>query len=64
MTYREVTVALREKGCYFVTQGKGSHEKWYSPLTGKRFPISNHGGKDIPNTTVKQIEKQSGVRLL
>lgn len=65
MTYREVTVALKESGCYFVTQAKGSHEKWYSPITGKRFPISYHsGGKEIPNPTVRKIEKQSGVRLL
>jgi mRNA interferase HicA len=65
MTYREIAVVLRENGCYIIRQGKGSHEIWYSPITDKKFPISNHGlGKEIPNTTVRKIEKQSGVRLL
>lgn len=65
MTYREITKKLKKKGCYFVTQGKGSHEKWYSPITGKGFPISNHGkGAEIPKPTVRMIQEQSGVRLL
>lgn len=33
--------ALRSAGCYFERQGKGDQEIWYSPHTGKRFPVDN-----------------------
>jgi len=35
----EVKEKLRQAGCHFVRQGKGDHEIWFSPLTGKRFPV-------------------------
>ena len=30
---------LRAAGCKAVRQGKGSHEIWHSPITGKNFPV-------------------------
>jgi len=30
---------LREAGCYFVRPGKGDHEIWFSPISGKNFPV-------------------------
>jgi predicted RNA binding protein YcfA (HicA-like mRNA interferase family) len=30
---------LRAAGCTFVRQGKGSHEIWHSPITGRNFPV-------------------------
>jgi predicted RNA binding protein YcfA (HicA-like mRNA interferase family) len=30
---------LRAAGCTFVRQGKGSHEIWRSPITGRNFPV-------------------------
>ena len=30
---------LRAAGCYFVRNGKGSHEIWYSPLTNRHFAL-------------------------
>jgi predicted RNA binding protein YcfA (HicA-like mRNA interferase family) len=65
MTYREIAVVLKAHGCYEVRQGKTAHVKWYSPITNKVFPVSNHGsGREIPKPTVRKIEKQSGVKLL
>jgi len=29
--YRRLTALLREAGCRFERQGKGSHEIWFSP---------------------------------
>jgi predicted RNA binding protein YcfA (HicA-like mRNA interferase family) len=43
--YRDLVRLLREAGCEFVRQGKGSHEIWYSPITNKRF--------SVPRNTVK-----------
>jgi predicted RNA binding protein YcfA (HicA-like mRNA interferase family) len=36
---RELRRLLREAGCTFVRSGKGSHEIWQSPITGRRFPV-------------------------
>lgn len=36
---RTLREALRDAGCTFVRQGKGSHEIWYSPITKRNFPV-------------------------
>jgi len=35
----EVKKLLSESGCYFQRQGKGDHELWYSPISGKSFVV-------------------------
>jgi hypothetical protein len=30
---------LRDAGCELVRQGKGSHEIWHSPITGRNFAV-------------------------
>lgn len=35
----ELRRLLREAQCTFVRAGKGSHEIWQSPITGRRFPV-------------------------
>ncbi len=37
--YAPLRRILQEHGCRFVRQGKGSHEIWESPITGKRFSV-------------------------
>lgn len=64
MNYREVTKKLSEEGCYFVREIDGSHKQWYSPITNRKFPVQQHKGKDIPTSTLRKIQKQSGVRLI
>jgi predicted RNA binding protein YcfA (HicA-like mRNA interferase family) len=36
---RELRQLLRRAGCTFVRAGKGSHQIWFSPITGRRFPV-------------------------
>jgi predicted RNA binding protein YcfA (HicA-like mRNA interferase family) len=36
---RELRDLLRAAGCTLVRQGKGSHEIWHSPITGRNFPV-------------------------
>lgn len=36
---RAVRELLRAAGCVFVRQGRGSHEIWHSPITGRNFPV-------------------------
>ena len=38
--YREVIAYLKEHGCYFVRQAKGSHEIWFSPVNKRKFPVA------------------------
>ncbi|MCJ2033049.1 type II toxin-antitoxin system HicA family toxin [Methylobacterium sp. J-068] len=37
--YPELVRRLREAGCTFVRDAKGSHEVWQSPITNRRFTI-------------------------
>jgi len=64
LNYREVTYILSEHGCEYVRDGKGSHKVWYSPITDAKFPVPNHGGRDITKPTLRKVQNQSGVRLL
>lgn len=47
-------------GCKLKRQGKGSHQIWWSPLTGKTFPVP-HPKQNLPIGTVKSIKKAAGL---
>lgn len=56
--YPELREILLRFGCAFVREGKGSHEIWYSQLSGKNFSVpytikSRH--------TANGILKQAGI---
>ena len=56
--YRRLTALLREAGCRFERQGKGSHEVWSSPITQRMFAIP----RNIRNPVLaKEILKQAGL---
>lgn len=50
---------LAENGCKFVRQGKGDHEFWESPITGKRFPVDSHIKS---RHTANEVLKQAGLK--
>ncbi|AFV75136.1 YcfA-like protein [Thermus oshimai JL-2] len=54
----EVKRLLREAGCYLVRQGKGDHEIWYSPITGRRFVVDS---KIKSRHTANAVLKQAGL---
>jgi predicted RNA binding protein YcfA (HicA-like mRNA interferase family) len=56
--YRDLTKLLRDAGCHFVREGKGSHEIWYSPLTQKHFAVPSNVAKP---GTANGILKQAGL---
>lgn len=33
---------LQDNDCYFKRQGKGDHEIWFSPISGRAFPVDAH----------------------
>ena len=60
MTSKDLRKMLQEAGCNMVRQGKGSHEIWYSPITGKNFSVP-HPKSNMPIGTVKSIKRQAGI---
>lgn len=53
--YRPLVDLLREAGCRFERQGKGSHEIWFSPITQRTFTVpANIDGRPLANSILKQ----------
>ncbi len=53
--YRPLADLLREAGCRFERQDKGSHEIWYSPIMQRTFIVpSNIDGRPLANAILKR----------
>ena len=63
LNYRKVTKKLSKAGFVLRRQGKGSHEIWKHPITRRTTSVPNHGGKNIPTGTLKEIIKQAGLSV-
>jgi predicted RNA binding protein YcfA (HicA-like mRNA interferase family) len=61
LRYREVVRRLKELGCFFVREGKGSHEIWSGP-NQRTFPIPRHPG-DLKRGTLSGILSQAGIQI-
>ena len=57
----ELKRLLRKAGCYKKMEG-GNHELWYSPITGKTFPVPRHDAKEIASGTAEKIMKDAGLK--
>ena len=55
----ELIKLLKKAGCTYVRDG-GNHGIWYSPITGKTFPVWYHN-KEIPTGTLNKIKKEAGI---
>jgi len=51
--YREIVERLREGGCEFRRRGKGSHEIWYSPESGRTFAVPRTTRRATANAVMK-----------
>jgi hypothetical protein len=50
-----VKLLLHDNGCTFVRHGKGDHEIWQSPFSGRRFMVDHHiKSRHWANHTPKQ----------
>ena len=55
---RRLRDLLLAAGCTRVRQGRGSHEVWHSPITGRNFPVP----VGIPSRhTANAILRQAGL---
>ncbi|MEW6263348.1 MAG: type II toxin-antitoxin system HicA family toxin [Thermodesulfobacteriota bacterium] len=53
--YRDLTRVLRQAGCIFAREGKGSHELWFSPITKRTFSVpANIKSHHLANDILKQ----------
>jgi hypothetical protein len=50
-----VKQVLLKAGCRFVRQGRGDHEIWESPISGRRFTVdANIKSRHTANAVLKQ----------
>ena len=60
MNSKEIIKLLKQHGFVLKSQ-KGSHKKFIKD--DKRVIVADHGKDEVPLGTLKNIEKQSGVKL-
>ena len=60
MKYSELIKELKKIGCEIRRHGS-SHDLWYSPVTGKTFPVGRHKTEDVPIGTLKSIKRDAGL---
>jgi hypothetical protein len=52
---RQLKKLLKEGGCEYLQQGRGDHEVWWNPKTGKKFDVdSNIKSRHTANEVLKQ----------
>lgn len=61
MKYSELERLLKKAGCRVDHEGK-RHTIWYSPITGKTFPVLRHKGQDAKPGTLDNILKTAGLK--
>lgn len=61
MKFSELRKMLKENGCIIDHEG-ANHEIWYSPKTGKMFPVGRHKTEEVANGTLNAILKQAGLK--
>lgn len=60
MKYSELEKEIKQIGCYILKEG-ANHTIWFSPVTGKKFPVSRHKTQEVPTGTLKSIRKAAGI---
>lgn len=61
MKYSELEAELTAAGCRVVRKG-GNHLIWFSPITGKKFPLGHHGAKEVPPSTARSVRRLAGLK--
>lgn len=53
--YRKTTLIMKDNNCYLASQGKGDHEKWFSPITDKHIVVPfKLKSRQMANVILKQ----------
>jgi hypothetical protein len=54
----KVREILKAHGCSFHRHGKGDHDRWYSPITNRRFTVDH---KIKSRHTANHVLKEAGL---
>lgn len=60
MKVSEFKRRIEAVGCYIKRHG-ANHDIYFSPKTGLMFPVPRHGSHEIPQGTLKSMEKKAGL---
>ncbi len=61
MKVSEIVKMIKKIGRRKVREGS-NHEIWYSPITGKKFPVPRHRSEELPSGTEDSIKKDAGLK--
>ena len=53
--YKELVQIMRAHGCYRVEGGKGSHQKWVSPINRRTVTVPQSKSRHTANEVLKQL---------
>lgn len=60
MKVSELVRLLETSGCSIYRRG-ANHDIWFSPITGKTFPVSRHKTEDLKPKTLESIKSKAGI---
>jgi predicted RNA binding protein YcfA (HicA-like mRNA interferase family) len=53
--YADLVRIMRDHGCWRVDGGKGSHERWRSPINGITVTVPRSKSRHTANEVLKQL---------
>ncbi|MFZ5728402.1 MAG: type II toxin-antitoxin system HicA family toxin [Pseudomonadota bacterium] len=53
--YADLVKIMLEHGCWQVAGGKGSHERWKSPINGRTVIVPRSKSRHTANEVLKQL---------
>lgn len=53
--YPQILKLMREHGCVQKPGGKGSHEKWWSPITNRVVTVPRAKSRHMANQVLKDL---------
>lgn len=56
--YRDIVEVLKRHGCIFRRSGKGDHEIWFSPITGRTFSLDRGS---LSRHSANAVMKEAGI---
>lgn len=62
MTTAEHVRLLKRHGCTLIKHS-ARHDRYFSPITGKKIMVGRHSSEEVPTGTVRQILKDAGIHL-
>lgn len=61
---RPLRELLKAAGCHLLRQGKGSHDVWHSPMTGRSFPVPiGISSRHTANAILRQAGLPKGFQM-